>query len=54
MSIIISILKNGNVIRKFKTIPANKDKAFAHVYDIAGGMWNGKDEFTVTIEERKD
>jgi hypothetical protein len=47
--ITIKILKNGNTIRQF-TCPAKmKQKYFKLAFDMAGGMWNGKDEFNVLI-----
>lgn len=46
----IEIRKNGNTV---KTIVVPKLRPLQQVFDyavnIAGGMWNGKDEFTVTI-----
>jgi hypothetical protein len=45
----IQILKNGQLVRQFSA-PANMvQKYFDLAYDIAGGMYNGKDKFTVII-----
>lgn len=43
----IDILKNGTSIRQFRCVPKMKDKYVAMAIDIAGGMWNGKDKFSV-------
>ena len=48
----ISILKNGKGIRQFTCY--NKKMAenyWNYAIDLAGGMWNGKDEFTVITKE---
>ena len=45
----ISILKNDIVIKTFKCNKSMLDKTFNKVHNIAGGMWNGKDEFKVII-----
>ena len=45
----IQILKNGNCIKQFTSPIKLVDKYFALAVDIAGGMWNGKDEFKVVI-----
>lgn len=43
----INILKNGKSIREFRCVPSMRNKYFAMAVDIAGGMWNGKDKFSV-------
>ena len=48
--ITIKIQKNGNTIKQFNCFPQMKQKYFDLAYDIAGGMWNGKDEFKVVVE----
>ena len=45
--ITINILKNGKSIREFRCVPSMRNKYFAMAVDIAGGMWNGKDKFSV-------
>lgn len=46
----IKILKNGQMAKQFFA-PANMvQKYFELAVDIAGGMWNGKDEFKVVID----
>lgn len=47
----IKILKNGNLIKQFTCPKKMLQKYFNLAYDIAGGMWNGKDEFTVKVDE---
>ena len=45
----VQILKNGKLIKQF-SCPVNMvQKYFDLAYDIAGGMWNGEDKFTVVI-----
>jgi hypothetical protein len=46
----IKILKNGKLIKQFTCAEKMVQKYFNHAFDIAGGMWNGKDEFTVVID----
>jgi hypothetical protein len=47
----IQILKNGNVIKKISCPKIFLQKYFEVAMDIAGGMYNGTDEFTVKIVE---
>ncbi len=47
----IKIQKNGNTIKQFTCPVKMQQKYFALAFDIAGGMWNGKDEFKVVIHE---
>ena len=49
--ITISILKNGKLVKQFRCLLKMKDKYFALAFDIAGGMWNGKDKFKVVVNE---
>jgi hypothetical protein len=50
----IKILKNGNCVKQFTaTTEKMFQKYYALAVDIAGGMWNGKDEFKVVSEEWK-
>ena len=45
----VQTLKNGNLVKQF-TCPAKmQQKYFNLAIDMAGGMWNGKDKFTVII-----
>jgi hypothetical protein len=47
----VKILKNGNSIKQF-TCPINmQQKYFDFAFDIAGGMWNGKDKFEVEVTD---
>ena len=45
----IQILKNGKLIKQFFCTPKMQQKYFDLAYDIAGGMYNGKDEFKVIV-----
>ena len=45
----VKILKNGNTIKQFTCPEKMQQKYFELAHDIAGGMWNGKDEFTIVI-----
>jgi hypothetical protein len=45
----ISILKNNKVIKQFKCTQAKKQSVFNKAVDMAGGMWNGVDDFSVKI-----
>jgi len=47
----VKILKNGSVIKQFTCQEKMQQKYFSHAVDIAGGMWNGVDKFTVVIQE---
>ncbi len=49
----VKILKNNVSIKKFETTCTEDtlQKVFQKAFDTAGGMWNGKDEFTVIIDE---
>lgn len=47
----VKILKNGNTIKQFTCPIKMQQKYFELACDIAGGMWNGKDEFKVVINE---
>jgi len=47
--ITINILKNGKSIKGLRCVPSMKDKYFAMAIDMAGGMWNGVDKFTVKL-----
>lgn len=47
--ITINILKNGKSIKEFRCVASMKDEYFAMAFDIAGGMWNGKDKFSVKL-----
>ena len=49
--VIIKILKNGNKIKQFSCPIKMKQKYFELAFDIAGGMWNGEDEFEVVVDE---
>ena len=46
----IKILKNGQSIKQFTSPIKMKQKYFELAMDIAGGMYNGVDEFKVVIE----
>lgn len=45
----IQILKNEKLIKQFTCTEKMLQKYFDFAIDIAGGMWNGKDEFKVII-----
>jgi hypothetical protein len=45
----IEILKNGKMVRQFICKESDLQKKFEYAVDIAGGMWNGKDNFKVVI-----
>lgn len=45
----IQILKNGKLVKQFFCPAKMMQKYFDLAHDIAGGMYNGKDKFTVTI-----
>ena len=46
----IKILKNGNCVKQFTCTEKMMQKYYTLAYDIAGSMWNGKDEFKVVID----
>ncbi len=43
----IQILKNGSPIKELSYTPQTLQKVFNKAVDIAGGLWNGVDKFTV-------
>jgi hypothetical protein len=45
--ITIKILKNGKSVKEFKCVSSMRNKYFLMAVDIAGGMYNGKDKFSV-------
>jgi hypothetical protein len=45
----ISIFKNGEEIRYRIVLEKHLQAQFEDMYDMSGGLWNGKDEFTVKI-----
>jgi len=47
----IEILKNGTPIKTFVCSKAEQQKQFERAHGIAGGMWNGVDEFKITVNE---
>jgi hypothetical protein len=47
----VKILKNGSSVRQFSCPLSMQQKYFDHAVNMAGGMWNGKDKFTVKIEK---
>lgn len=47
----IQILKNGKVVKSYPCTPSTMQKVFMKAFDIAGGMWNGKDEFLVKVNK---
>ena len=46
----VNILKNGEIIKQFTCLASMQQKYFAKAMNIAGGMWNGEDKFTVRID----
>ena len=45
----IAIFKNGVKIKSAICTPKTSQKTWDKMVDVAGGKWNGKDEFTVKI-----
>ena len=45
----IEIKKNNEVIKSMRCVASMKDNYFNLAVDMAGGMWNGKDKFTVEV-----
>jgi hypothetical protein len=46
---IIQILKNGVPIKELNYTPKTLQRDWDTAYDMAGGMWNGVDTFTVIL-----
>lgn len=46
----IEITKNGKVVKEFTCRESELQSTFNKAHDIAGGMWNGKDQFKVVIK----
>lgn len=49
MMITVAILKNGQLIKQFYCPEKMVQKYFEMCVDLAGGMWDGKNEYTVVI-----
>jgi hypothetical protein len=49
--ITINIMKNGKSIIECRCKPSQTDRYFARAVNIAGGMWNGKDNFSVITKK---
>jgi len=47
----IKIIKNGTVIKSFTCPKESQQNQFEKACSIAGGMWNGVDEFKITVNE---
>ena len=47
----VEITKNGVVIKSFICPEESLQKCFAKVHSIAGGLWNGVDEFQVLVNK---
>lgn len=45
----VVIKKNGNVIKSFQSSESKLHSTFNKAVNMAGGMWNGIDKFTVSI-----
>jgi hypothetical protein len=45
----VEIKKNGKVIKSFLCKKSDLQKTFNTAHDMAGGMWNGTDVYTVKI-----
>jgi hypothetical protein len=45
----VVILKNGSVIREFPSTAITLQRVFNTAHDIAGGLWNGVDTFSVKV-----
>ena len=45
------ILKNDETIKILECVENTLQHTFNLAHDIAGGMWNGKDKFKVTINK---
>jgi hypothetical protein len=45
----VVIKKNGNVIKSFESSETKLQSTFNKAVNMAGGMWNGVDTFTVSI-----
>lgn len=48
----VSILKNGAPVKTFICSEKVQQQCFEYAYNIAGGMWNGKDKFKVTVDKK--
>jgi hypothetical protein len=48
----IKIQKNGDTIKTINCDDANLEKCYDIAYDIAGGMWNGKDDIRVVVDKK--
>jgi hypothetical protein len=47
---VIKILKNGITIKTIPYTVVTLQRCFNQAHSIAGGLWNGVDEFKVVIE----
>lgn len=46
----IEILKNGVSVRKFLCNEKDFQKMFDRAHNIAGGLWNGVDKFSIVSD----
>jgi hypothetical protein len=47
----VMIKKNDETIKTLECVENTLQHTFNLAHDIAGGMWNGKDKFKVTINK---
>jgi hypothetical protein len=47
----VQILKNNVVIKTLLCIESKLQSTFNRAHNMAGGMWNGTDEFTIVVNK---
>jgi hypothetical protein len=47
----IQILKNDAVIKTLSCVESKLQSTFNRAHNIAGGMWNGTDVFTIVVNK---
>jgi hypothetical protein len=45
----VNVLKNGSIIQQFSATESTYQRVYRKAVNIAGGMWNGVDKFTVIV-----
>lgn len=47
----VIILKNSKIVKEFNASEQTLQNVFSKAVNLAGGMWNGKDKFSVKISK---
>ena len=45
----VNVLKNGVIVKQFPATESTYQRVYQKAVNIAGGMWNGVDKFSVIV-----